>query len=411
MEKKVRKIGHLDMDAFFAAVEQLDNPAYQGKPVIVGGLGPRGVVATASYEARQFGVGSAMPMARARKLCPHGIFLPSRGARYAEISLQVRAIIHDYTPIIEPISLDEAFFDLTESERVLGPAEELVRKIKARVRKETGLTCSVGLGPNRFLAKIASELEKPDGLVIISPERIQEILDPLPIERVPGVGKVTAQRLHTIGISTVKDLRETPLEVLVREFGKYGRSLYRLARGEDDTPVRPQREAKSISREVTFPQDVYNREEMEQLIRQLAREVAGALRRERLLGKTVRIKVRFPDFHTITRQVRMEAPTDSTYLIEESAVTLLRRRVELHGDGVRLLGVGVGSLTEATARQLSLFDEQQADLDRTIDRLTDRFGAGTVWRGSNGHPAPENGKESMAYPGKARYRGPGGESQ
>ncbi len=381
MEKGTRKIGHLDMDAFYAAVEQLDNPAYRGRPVIVGGLGPRGVVSTASYEARAFGVGSAMPITRARKLCPHAVFLPPRFPRYREISHRVLAIIHDYTPIVEAVSLDEAFFDLTGSERVVGPAEEIAREIKTRVREETGLTCSVGLGPNRFLAKIASELEKPDGFVVIPPDRVQEIIDPLPVEKIFGVGKVTARRLRGLGIRTVKDLREAPLDLLVREFGRYGRSLYQLSRGEDDTPVRPQREAKSLSREVTFPQDVYNQEEMELIVRRLAREVAGQLRREGLLGRTVRVKVRFPDFRTITRQARMEVPTDSTYLIEESAVALLRRRVELHGEGVRLLGVGVGNLTEAGARQLPLFGGRAEALDRTIDRLQEKFGEDLVRRG------------------------------
>ena len=407
MEKEKRKIGHLDMDAFFAAVEQLDNPAYRGKPVIVGGLGPRGVVATASYEARAFGVRSAMPMAKARKLCPHAIFLSPRGHRYAEISRHVRSIISNYTPIVEPVSLDEAFFDLTGSERVFGPAEEIVRKIKAQVQQETGLTCSVGLAPNRFLAKIASELKKPNGLMIIPLDRVQEILDPLPVGKVSGVGKVTARKLHGLGIHTVKDLRETPLELLVREFGTYGKTLYQLSRGVDDTPVRPQREAKSVSREVTFPQDIYTLEEMERIIRHLARAVAAELRRDHLLGKTVRIKVRFPDFRTITRQVQMEAPTDSTYLIEESAVGLLRRRVEFHGDGVRLLGVGVGSLSEATARQLPLFGDKQADLDAALDQLTVRFGAAIVRR--DGHPAPENGKEPVAHFDEPGYRSLGGE--
>jgi len=369
------------MDAFFAAVEQLDNPAYRGKPVIVGGLGPRGVVSTASYEARQFGVGSAMPMARARKLCPRGIFLPPRFHRYKEISEKVRAIIDDYTPIVETISLDEAFFDLTGSERALGPAEELVREIKTRVQNETGLTCSIGLAPNRFLAKIASELEKPDGLVIITPDRVQEVLDPLPVERIFGVGRVTARRLQGLGITRIRDLRKAPLELLVREFGTAGRALHRLAHGIDDTPVRPSREAKSISREVTFPRDIYTPEEMKRVVRRLAREVAGTLRRERLLGRTVRIKVRFPDFSTITRQVKLEVPTDSTYLIEESAVALLHRRVELRGIGVRLLGVGIGGLSEAKSRQLPLFDAGDSALDRILDRLNAAYGEEIVHRG------------------------------
>ncbi len=407
MGKETRKIGHLDMDAFFAAVEQLDNPAYRGKAVIVGGLGPRGVVATASYEARAFGVGSAMPMAKARKLCPHAIFLPPRFPRYKEISDRVRAIIHDYTPIVEPVSLDEAYFDLTGSERTGGPAEVIVRTIKARVHAETGLTCSVGLGPNRFLAKIASELEKPDGLVIITPDNVQAVLDPLPVDRIAGVGKVTAHRLRGLGIHIVADLRGASLDVLVHEFGRYGRTLYQLARGRDDTPLRPHRETKSVSRETTFSHDIYAPEEIERIVRRMARVVAEELRHERLLGRTIRVKVRYPDFRTITRQIRMEAPTDSTYLIEETAAALVRRRVRITDDGVRLLGVGVGGITTATTRQLPLFGTRNDARDHVIDQLNARFGAETVHR--DGHPAPENGNESMDRDNGARYSKSGGE--
>jgi DNA polymerase-4 len=381
MNEQARKIAHLDMDAFFAAVEQLDEPSYRGKPVIVGGLGPRGVVSTASYEARKYGVGSAMPMAKARKLCPHGIYLTTRFSRYQEISLQVRKILSEYTPLVETVSIDEAFFDLTGSERVLGTAEEIVVTAKARVQEVTGLTCSVGLAPNRFLAKLASELEKPDGLVIIEEEHVQEILDPLPVRMIWGVGKVTERRLRSLGLSTIRDLRMAPLELLVREFGTGGRTLYQLARGEDTTPVRVSQEAKSISREVTFSQDIYQIEKIEGVIRRLAHEVAAQLRRENLLGKTVRIKVRFPDFQTITRQISLGVRTDSTHLIEAFALDLLQRRVPSEGRGVRLIGVGVGRLSKATARQLSLFDEEDAALDRTIDRLSAQYGTGIVSRG------------------------------
>lgn len=380
MNDKTRKIAHLDMDAFFAAVEQLDQPSYRGKPVIVGGLGPRGVVSTASYEARKYGVGSAMPMARARKLCPNGIYLVPRFSRYQEISLKVRKILFEYTHLVETVSIDEAFFDLTGSERVFGAAEEIVVEIKRRVHEITGLTCSVGLAPNRFLAKLASELEKPDGLVIIEKERVQEILDPLPVRMIWGVGRVTERRLQSLGLVTIRDLRAAPLELLVREFGVGGRVLFQLAHGEDETPVRVSHEAKSISREETFPQDIYRLEEIEEVLRRLAREVAAQLRRERLLGKTVRVKVRFPDFQTITRQVSLGVRTDSTHLIEAFALDLMRRRVPLEGRGVRLLGVGVGRLSEAIARQLPLFDEEETALDRNLDRLSDRHGTGIVHR-------------------------------
>jgi len=378
MTKKIREIAHLDMDAFFAAVEQLDHPAYRGKPVIVGGLGPRGVVSTASYEARAYGVGSAMPMAKARKLCPDGIYLPPRFHRYQEVSTQVRTLLHAYTPLTEAVSLDEFFFDLSESERAFGPAEDIIGEIKHRVQETTSLTCSVGLAPNRFLAKLASELAKPDGLMIVRPEQVQKVLDPLPVRMIWGVGKVTEERLRALGLANVRELRQAPLELLVREFGAIGRTLYHLARGEDDSPVRPSREAKSISREVTFPQDINDVTEIEGVLSQLAWEVAAELRRENLLGKTVRIKVRFPDFQTITRQVRLDIATDSSNLIKSCALDLLRRRVSLVNREIRLLGVGVGRLCEAHVRQLPLFEEEEAVLNRTLDRFSTRYGEGIV---------------------------------
>lgn len=377
------KIAHLDMDAFFAAVEQLDEPSYRKKPVIVGGLGPRGVVSTASYEARSYGVGSAMPMARAKKLCPNGIYLPPRFSRYKEISAQVWKVITEYTPLVETVSIDEAFFDLTGSERVFGPAEEIIVRVKDRISKAIGLTCSVGLAPNRFLAKLASELEKPDGLVIITEERVQEVLDPLPVRMIWGVGRVTERRLSSLGISTIRDLRTATLDFLVREFGASGRTLHRLARGEDDTLVQLASEPKSISREETFPQDLYRHEEIESVVRRLAHETATQLRWEKLLGKTVRIKVRFSDFQTITRQVSLGERTDSGKLIEAYALDLLRQRVPLARQGVRLIGVGVSRLSNATVRQLSLFDdeEEEAALEQAIDRLSARYGTGVVRRG------------------------------
>jgi len=378
MTEKVRKIAHLDMDAFYAAVEQLDHPSYRGKPVIVGGLGPRGVVATASYEARSYGVGSAMPMAKARRLCPDGIYLVPRFSRYQEISHLVNGILRTYTPIVETVSLDEAFLDLTGCERVFGPAEKIVVEIKQRVQETTKLTCSVGLAPNRFLAKLGSELEKPDGLVIIPPEQIQVILDPLPVGMIWGVGRVTEQRLRDHSLTTIRDLRNAPLELLVREFGTPGRTLYRLARGDDDTPVCPTREAKSVSREITFPQDIYEKEEIENILQRLACEVAAELRQEGLLGKTVRIKVRFPDFQTITRQVRLGVATDSAHLIAGCALDLFRDRVSVEHRGIRLLGVGVSRLYEAQARQLSLFDNNESSLAETLDHLARRYGEGAV---------------------------------
>jgi len=356
--RRQRRIGHLDMDAFFAAVEQLDHPTYRGQPVIVGGLGPRGVVATASYEARAYGVGSAMPMSRARRLCPNGIFLRPRFFRYHEISVEVLSVLRTYTPLIQTISLDEAFFDLTESERRLGPADTLAAEIKARVQEATGLTASVGLAPNRFLAKLASELRKPDGFMVIEPDRIHAILDPLPVRMIWGVGKITERRLRSLGLTSVRAIRLAPLELLVREFGGIGRSLQRLAHGIDESPVEPNRDAKSISREVTLPRDLFDPVQIETLLRSLSQDVAGQLRKEELLGRTLRIKIRFPDFQTITRQTSLPVGTDSAHLIQAFALDLFRRRVSLDRRGIRLIGVGVGALSHAHARQLPLFDDE-----------------------------------------------------
>jgi len=355
-----RRIAHLDMDAFFAAVEQLDDPALRGKPVIVGGLGPRGVVATASYEARTCGVGSAMPMAVARRLCPHGNYLRPRFARYKEISDRVRSILRSITPMVETISLDEAFFDLSTRCPTFDLAEETARAVKTRVRVETDLTCSVGLGPNRFLAKLGSELDKPDGFCVILPEGVREVLDPLPVGRIWGVGQVTERRLQGLGILRVRDLRLTPANLLERELGSMGRRLQQLARGEDDTPMGREAAARSISREVTYSHDLTDLLEIEAEVRKLAAHVADQLQREHLLCRTVRIKVRFPDFRTHTRQLRLGVGVDAAGLIEQLAIHLLHDRIPLRDTGVRLIGVGVADLSVSSARQLSLFGGEKS---------------------------------------------------
>ena len=369
-----RWIGHLDMDAFFAAVEQLDEPKYRGKPVIVGGLGPRGVVATASYEARRFGVHSAMPMAVARKRCPNGVFVPPRFERYCEISARVREILLRVSPVIETVSLDEAFFDVSEHGAA---AMAVASAAKQEVQRETGLTCSVGVAPNRFLAKMGSDLSKPDGFLVIRPERVREILDPLPIGTMWGVGDVTERRLRGLGLLRIADLRTAPVELLEREFGRMGVRLHELARGEDDTPIALESESVSMSREVTYAVDLLHADEIEDEVRRLARDVAGQLRAASMLCRTVRIKIRFPDFRTITRQAKVSVATDSEGLIETLAVHLLRQRAELDERGVRLLGVGVSGLGAATARQLSLFD------------------SAPMGRLQQGQQAPAMGKESM----------------
>jgi len=347
-----RWIGHLDMDAFFASVEQLDEPAYRGRPVIVGGLGPRGVVATASYEARIYGIHSAMPMALAHQRCPDGVFLRGRFERYAEVSERVRAIILRAATVIETVSLDEAFFDLSHH----GDAVELAaREVKRSVEAETGLTCSVGLAPNRFLAKLASELNKPNGFRVIEPAAVRAVLDPLPVGRIWGVGDVTEKRLRSLGLLRVADLRQADVELLVREFGMYGQRLFELAHGRDDTAIAGEAESRSISRETTYDVDLVSADEIEREIERMARLVAASLEEESLLCRTVRIKIRYPDFRTVTRQVRLGVPVDSAGVIEAVAVHLLRHRVALDDRGVRLIGVGVGNLVGTSARQLPLF--------------------------------------------------------
>lgn len=390
-----RRIAHVDMDAFFAAVEQLDEPRYRGKAVIVGGLGPRGVVSTASYEARKYNVGSAMPMVRARKLCPQGIFLSPRFPRYREISQRVRNIICEYSPVVEVVSIDEAFFDLTGSKSIHCRPEEILATIKDRVKQVTGLTCSAGLAPNRFLAKIASELEKPDGLVVIGREDVQKILDPLPVRMIWGVGKVTERRLRALGISLISNLRHTSLSQLTNEFGSMGSVLYRLARGEDNTPLNRESKSSSVSREVTFPQDIYSKERMENIVRDLAHNVASLLREEGLVGKTVRIKVRFPDFETITRQASLSVGTDSLRIVEGMAIDLLRRRIDLAERGVRLIGVGVGRLNRANTRQLTLFPEDEVIPDNIPSDAVSQW-----LNPQDGHRSLAQGKDQIAEGGE-----------
>ncbi|MCX6091692.1 MAG: DNA polymerase IV [Candidatus Bipolaricaulota bacterium] len=369
-----RWIGHLDMDAFFAAVEQLDEPAYRGKPVIVGGLGPRGVVATASYEARRYGVHSAIPTAVARARCPDGIFLAGRFERYHEVSARVREILFRASPVLETMSLDEAFLDLSAHGR---EAAAVAASLKREVQTETGLTCSVGVAPNRFLAKMGSELSKPDGFLVIDLEQVRELLDPLPIGKMWGVGEVTERRLRGLGLLRIADVRLAPVDLLVREFGSMGLRLHELACGVDETPITGESESISMSREVTYGVDLIHFEEIEGEVRRLARIVAAELREASMLCRTVRIKVRYPDFRTITRQIRVTVGTDSEGLIEVLAVHLLRERAALDERGVRLIGVGVSGLGPATARQLSLFD------NALVGSL------------SRGQEAPQRGKESM----------------
>ncbi|MGC9530001.1 MAG: DNA polymerase IV [Candidatus Bipolaricaulaceae bacterium] len=350
-----RWILHLDMDAFYASVEQLDDPALRGRPVVVGGLGPRGVVATASYPARAYGVHSAQPMAKARRLCPQAVFLAPRFARYEEVSRQISRILLEYTPLVETVSLDEAFLDVTGAGR---HPDELAQELHARIPQQVGLSCSVGLGPNKLVAKLASDAAKPGGLRVVPPDEVPIFLDPLPVDRLWGVGPKTARRLVERGVHTVGDLRRVDASLLCSWFGpKLGAGLWRLARGEDDTPVLPAQEAKSLSLEQTYPEDIHDPEAVLAEVGRLAHQLAARLADQGLLARTVRLKVRWSDFTTQTRQISLPEPTDHPALISQEAANLVVRTAG-EGRGVRLLGVGVGGLAPATFYPLHLFTRE-----------------------------------------------------
>jgi len=359
---------HLDLDAFFAAVEQRDKPSLRGKPVVVGGVGGRGVVATASYEARTYGVRSAMSTREARSRCPHAAFLTGRFHAYRDTSKVVMALLRAASPLVEPLSLDEAFVDLEhaglpdlEIDTVTAFAEDL----RAQVHEATGgLTASVGLGTSKFIAKVASDLDKPDGLTVVPPGTELTLLRPMRVSVIPGVGPATAERLRRAGIHTVEDLEAVSLDELVRLLGKaHGGGLYHLARAEDDRPVVPEREAKSVSVEGTYDTDLTDRRLMEGLLTRQAREVAERLRKHGLSGRTVTIKVRLHDFTPLSRSSTLHSPTDSTNTIARIARSLLTD-LDTSG-GVRLLGVGVSGLADWI--QEDLFGDDQEDEEVPVD--------------------------------------------
>lgn len=382
-----RAILHIDMDAFFASVEVLDHPDLRGKPVIVGGLPEnRGVVAAASYEARRFGIHSAMSSYRARKLCPQAIFIAPRGRRYKEASDRIFAILHEYTPLVEPLSIDEAFLDVTGSRRLFGPPESIGRQVKARIREETGLTASVGVAMNKFLAKLASDLEKPDGFVVIRPDELPERLNALPVSRLWGVGKVTQSVLEGMGIRTIGDLLTHPEESLDYRFGvANAQALRQLARGEDERPVIPFTEAKSVGAENTFATDIHERERLVEQLDRLADKAAHRLRAKGLVGQTVNLKARYADFTTVTRANKLPRPTASTLTIREAARELFDHRLDRQGRALRLLGVSISNLERAGTGQAELFiDERQIrseKLDQLLDRIQNKYGSESIGLG------------------------------
>lgn len=383
----MRTILHVDMDAFYASIEERDNPALRGKPVIVGGdPSSRGVVSAANYVARRYGVHSAMPSSQAKRLCPDGIFLPVRMGHYAAVSREIQAIFMHYTPLVEPLSLDEAFLDVTESRTLFGNGEAIGRAIKREIADKLGLTASVGIAPNKFLAKIASDLDKPDGFVMVDPERVENFLEPLPVERLWGVGKAAAGVMRQLRIKTIGDLRRLPVETLEELFGKWGRRLWELARGLDDRPVVPDHQAKSLSHETTFEEDIGDPEVLRSWLLDLTEQVARRLRRHELKGRTVTVKVRFNDFRTITRSHTLPAPTDVTQQLWDITVQLLNAALRATTRPVRLIGMGVSGLETAEPVQASLFDaagdDKQRQVDALADAIKDRFGNTALHRAS-----------------------------
>lgn len=382
----MRKILHIDMDAFYASIEQQDNPALKGQPVIVGGdAEKRGVVSAASYEARAFGVHSAMPTSQARRLCPQGVFLPVRMDRYREVSGQIFEVFQGYTPLIEPLSLDECFLDVTGCESLFGPAPEMAREIKRKILVRTGLTASAGIAPNKFLAKIASDWRKPDGLVEIKPDEVGAFLENLPISKLWGVGKSTEEILKGMGILRAGQLAQYPPEGIGKKLGKFGLELLALARGEDNRPVVPHEEAKSLSQEQTFTPDLQDRQAMEQILLDQAEQVGWELRKQKLKGQTVHLKVRYPDFILITRSQTLSLPTDAGMEIYRTAVKLLEK-TEVRSRKARLLGVGVSNLRHRDAPlQRGLFDSYREKEEKSleaVDKIWNKFGPEAIKRAS-----------------------------
>jgi DNA polymerase-4 len=384
-------IAHADMDAFYASVEQLDDPDLRGKSVIVGGAGNRGVVTSASYEARQFGVRAAMPSAQARRLCPEAIFVRIRMDRYIEISKQIRAIFESFTPIVEPLSLDEAFLDLTGTERIGGTPIEAAREIKRRVREATGLIVSVGVAPVKLVAKILSDLSKPDGLLVLGPEHLREFLGPLPVERLWGVGRVTLERLHSAGIQTIADLAHRDAAMLRSRFGSMGTHLRELALAHDSRRVIADWQRKSYGEESTFEHDLQiDSLDLKRVLIAHGEELARRLRSDQVKARTVILKVKLARplgggrYPMLTRSFSLDFPTNDGGEISRRAMQLLERIREK--ENIRLAGVQVHNLERPDTSQLGLFDKPTAEtrstrLNRAMDAIAKRFGGDAVSRG------------------------------
>ena len=385
--RPAKQIIHLDMDAFYPSVEVLDNPELRGKPVIVGGSRERGVVSSASYEARKFGVHSAQPMATAMRLCPNGIVMPVRMARYQEVSEQVFEIFHIFTPLVEPLSIDEAFLDVTGSARLFGSPIEIAKKIKQKIVEKTGLTISAGVAPSKFVAKVASDMEKPDGLTVVARDKVRQFLDPLPIKKMWGAGKVTQKTLARLSIHTFKDLRLASIEVLEKAFGKHGSHMHQLAMGIDPRDVVTLHDVKSIGHEDTYSKDILYLEPAKRELLSLANRVARRMRRKGLEGKTITLKVKYSDFKRITRSVTLHSYTNDSADIYSNVCTLLEKTA-VGKRPARLLGISLSNLSDTgSGSQLSLFNQEESngkrkELNKTADSILEKFGNRSIRPGS-----------------------------
>jgi DNA polymerase IV len=379
-----RAVLHVDMDAFYASVEKRDDPSLAGKPLIVGGIAGRGVVAAASYEVRKYGVHSAMPMSTALRLCPHAVCVRPRMARYKEVSDQVFSVFNEITPIVQGLSLDEAFLDVTASRALFGDAVTIARRIKSQIQETTGLTASVGVASNKLVAKIASDLDKPDGLTIVPEERIQAVLDPLSVRRLPGLGRKSGAKVEAAGIHTLGELRVAPDSVLRPLFGRYTQRIRERAAGIDDRPVLPDRDEKSLSAEETFERDIGDTRVLQAELTRLAELACERLRRKQLMAACIGVKIRRGDFATFTRQRAVAPPTHDGRTVANVARDLLTRWLKnAPGAKLRLLGVVLTDLSPAS--QLGLFEDSPphtSRLDAALDEARARFGSGALRRGN-----------------------------
>lgn len=375
---------HVDLDAFFAAVEQLLHPEWRDKPVIVGadpqGGRGRGVVSAASYEARRFGVHSAMPISKAYQLCPNGIYVTPHGRVYQEYSQNFFAVLNQFSPLVEGLSIDEAFLDMSGSMTLFKNVKNLGQTLKSEIKKQTQLTASVGIAPSKSVAKIASDFKKPDGLMIVEPDKVQEFLDSLPVTKLWGIGKQTYKSLQKMGIHTVYQLRNYPQDVLEKKFGKMGLHIYRMAHGTDERSVTPYENVKSVSNETTFDTDVIDQHILQKTLFQLSEKVGGRLRRSHLKGYTIHLKIRFSDFRTCTRSHTVKKAISLTEDIYDTVIILLDEFLPSE-NFIRLLGVGVSHLENNGGSQLSIWDitdEKKLKLEKLMDQIQDKFGKNII---------------------------------